>query len=125
MGVLTVIYGDRSTNRRLDIHLEADDLAVCHTLTNSSESRRAPMSLYDRMETGSWFGESCLFDEHRILCATLTSREETDLAVLTRTDFFRIIQKYPRLLDRHMKLQGAIGRGRLSFDELAFRRARI
>uniref|UniRef100_A0A7S1QWL5 Cyclic nucleotide-binding domain-containing protein n=1 Tax=Alexandrium catenella TaxID=2925 RepID=A0A7S1QWL5_ALECA len=133
-GRLTAFFGPRSDGRHIDIHLSVTEgerasmAAMFHnspTMSNlhinmSESDSRTPNSNSRVIDAGAWFGEACLFDDTRIRTATIVAREENDLAVLSREDFFAIIARYPRLSERHSKLQNAIDRGRVSIDELAY-----
>lgn len=73
------------------------------------------------LEAGAWFGEKCLFEIDRVRTATGIAAMESELAVLSNTDFHKIIAKYPPLLEKHKTLQEAVSSGGLSLDELVYR----
>jgi len=124
-GHLCAYFGKRSEGRHYDVHLEATGEPVAppvveEVYASETDSRLSrALTTSSSLGTGAWFGEACLFDEYRIRTATILARAESDLAILKREDFFLIIQRYPRLMERHNKLQTAIGQGKLSLEELA------
>lgn len=118
-GQLTALFGSRSEGRYFDMPLEDVGPNGRSGQVSSEDSRRVVHHSCS-IDTGAWFGETCLFDEHRIRTATIVARKESDLAVLNREDFFMIIARYPRLMERHNKIQHAIASGRLSVKELAY-----
>lgn len=73
------------------------------------------------IETGAWFGEACLFDSECIRNATIVAIVESELAVLPASSYLQIVQKYPRLLEKHQKIQEALAAGKASMDMLAYK----
>jgi len=72
------------------------------------------------MESGSWFGEACLFEENHVRGETVFARTEAEVAVLLRSDFFEIVRKYPRLKKRHSELEQAFRNGKCNVEELSY-----
>lgn len=72
------------------------------------------------LEAGAWFGEKCLFEADRVRTATGLAATEAELAVLSSTDFHKIISKYPPLMEMHRQLTSAISNGGLSLKELEY-----
>jgi CRP-like cAMP-binding protein len=70
---------------------------------------------------GAWFGESCLFDLEHIRAATIIAVSESELAVLTAANYMKVIEKYPRLLERHKDIQERIHDGTLDIRKLAYK----
>jgi len=73
------------------------------------------------IEMGAWFGEACLFNRRHIRTATFVAAAESELAVLPASEYQRIVQRYPRLLQRHRNIERALREGQLSITELAFK----
>lgn len=73
------------------------------------------------IRTGAWFGEACFFDANRIYTATIVALTECELAALSANDYMRIVQKYPRLWERHQAIEKSIASGALSLKDLAYK----
>lgn len=73
------------------------------------------------VETGAWFGEDCLFNDGCVRNSTVVAVVESELAVLTSGDYRRIVEKYPRLLEKHQIIQEALAKGILAIGELDYR----
>lgn len=120
-GLLTAYMGStcRSCSQRgpgLDVPM---DLMASHNEQDHGDEFDGPLDdQWATIESGSWFGEGCLFEERRIRTATIVAQIESDLAVITRADFFNIMKRYPRLQKRHGRIEEAIINGKLPMDEL-------
>lgn len=73
------------------------------------------------VETGAWFAEACLFDEGFEHTATVVAGADSELAVLPAKEYHRIVQKFPRLLNRHTVLQQAVKNEKVSISQLAYK----
>jgi len=67
---------------------------------------------------GAWFGESCLVDTGRIYVSSVFALTDSELAVLTATDYKRVVSKYPRLMRRHRDIVQAVRTGIITVEEL-------
>jgi hypothetical protein len=74
---------------------------------------------YVQLEVGAWFGERCLFDEAAACHATIVAQTDTNLAVLSRDDFFKIMASYPRVQEQHALWVEDLKRGKLQFSDIA------
>jgi CRP-like cAMP-binding protein len=75
---------------------------------------------FEEMPSGSWFGEACLFDESHVYESTIFALEESQMASLSRADFFQIVRRYPRLKDRYTELQRSFENGLRQVAELGY-----
>lgn len=87
---------------------------------SSSSQHEAPLAREFELDAGAWFGEACLFEERSICNATFVAMTEVELSVMPACDYRRIVQKYPRLLERHQNIEQAIRGGQIGKDELAY-----
>jgi len=114
-GRLVVQFGLGSNGQEFDVdELEVRKLATSDDCVPPRETN---------LETGAWFGEACLLKCRRIRTATFVAATETELAVLPAREYFRIVQKYPRLLERHQNIEEAMRDGRMNVADLAFRKS--
>eukprot|EP00927_Polykrikos_kofoidii_P044796 TRINITY_DN38684_c0_g1_i1.p1 TRINITY_DN38684_c0_g1~~TRINITY_DN38684_c0_g1_i1.p1 ORF type:complete len:822 (+),score=125.82 TRINITY_DN38684_c0_g1_i1:123-2588(+) len=70
---------------------------------------------------GAWFGEQCLFHSEIVRTFTAIAAADTELAVLQASDYQRLLNKFPRLDERHARLAVAVSSGTLSTDELQYK----
>jgi len=81
-----------------------------HNMPNSAEV----VDMFD----GAWFGESSLFANDRVYTASIAAVTKCELAVLPAEAYLRIIENYPRLLERHDRIRQAVLSGKLSLSGL-------
>merc|ERR1712113_1310223 len=72
-------------------------------------------------ESGAWFAEACLFQDNYEHTATVVAGAESELAVLPAKEYHRIVQKFPRLLNRHQVLQDAVKNEKVNIAQLAYK----
>jgi len=73
---------------------------------------------------GAWFSEAALFFVDCIRTATVVAAVESELAVLPVSEYHRIVQKFPRLQERHRNIERALRVGTQSLSDFAFRASR-
>eukprot|EP00928_Gymnodinium_smaydae_P027723 TRINITY_DN21342_c0_g1_i1.p1 TRINITY_DN21342_c0_g1~~TRINITY_DN21342_c0_g1_i1.p1 ORF type:complete len:813 (-),score=158.40 TRINITY_DN21342_c0_g1_i1:283-2721(-) len=69
--------------------------------------------------SGDWFGEASLLERRHVRTATFVAIVETELAVLPASAYLKIVERYPRLLDRLKKLERAVSDGAVEVLELS------
>lgn len=109
-GKLTIRYGRGSQGMHLDVNIGQENMVDCRVRTWPEAE----------MQEGAWFGESCLFDEERMMVAAIYTLADSELAVLAAPEYLQIVQKYPRLMERHRKICAAIAQGKLKLEQLAY-----
>jgi CRP-like cAMP-binding protein len=72
------------------------------------------------MESGAWFGESCLFDLKHVRAATIVAATESEVAVLPGHAYMAITGKYPKLLQQHRAIEAQLRDGTLDIHALAY-----
>merc|ERR1712150_232214 len=108
-----VISGRLSVQESKEEHLterQVYDIACCQ-----GEFKKEIM-------TGAWFGEVCLFGKNMefVHASTIVAVTESELAVLSADEFFKIIMKYPRLMGQYQTMETRFNEGTLRLDDLAF-----
>jgi len=73
------------------------------------------------LEAGAWLGERCLFEEHVRDC-TAIAETDAELAVLPRSEYHRIVAKFPRLRIRIQALTERVTNGELSLEDLKYKK---
>lgn len=73
------------------------------------------------IETGAWFGEACLFNSDVIRDNTIVAIVEAELAVLPARAYLQVVQQYPRIMEKHQKIQDALAAGKVSIDKFAYK----
>lgn len=94
---------------------EGEDEEVC-LFSQSSEERLEELE----MGPGAWIGEICLFEKTHVRDQTAIALMECELAVLSCSEYDRIMTNFPRLQSRHRIIEQAMGRGDLQVSELAY-----
>eukprot|EP00403_Amphidinium_massartii_P006602 CAMPEP_0178376434 /NCGR_PEP_ID=MMETSP0689_2-20121128/3401_1 /TAXON_ID=160604 /ORGANISM="Amphidinium massartii, Strain CS-259" /LENGTH=812 /DNA_ID=CAMNT_0019996457 /DNA_START=60 /DNA_END=2496 /DNA_ORIENTATION=- len=74
-----------------------------------------------QIHQGAWFGEACLLNLQRIRTATFVAATDAELAVLPAAEYRRVVQKFPRLLQRHGNIEKAVHDGKLDLSEFDYR----
>merc|ERR1712048_1288045 len=69
-----------------------------------SDGKEVPSSQEEEIEAGAWFGEDCLFEHNCVRSSTIVAVAESELAVLNACEYKRIVQKYPRILEKHQSI---------------------
>lgn len=116
--------------KRLDVSIaEALKLSLDNDNEEDHFEGRATNSLWmaDREKTisaGAWFGEACLMDQERICAYTVLAVTGAELAVLAAVDYLRVVQKYPKLWEKHQSIERGLASGTLSMERLAYKAPR-
>mmetsp|Transcript_3604 Transcript_3604/g.9074 ORF Transcript_3604/g.9074 Transcript_3604/m.9074 type:complete len:853 (+) Transcript_3604:70-2628(+) len=75
------------------------------------------------VEAPAWFGEACLFGLNRVFAATFVAAVDSELAILPATEYLRIVQKYPRLLEQQRSLERQVKANEVDLSVLDYRAA--
>jgi len=86
----------------------------------SPGSNNAAFLVDVELTAGAWFGEACLFESDKVIQNTYVAVAESELAVLASREYARIIQRYPKLLDRHKSIEQGIKDGNVDLTELEY-----
>lgn len=74
-----------------------------------------------RLPRGSWIGEASLLSDIRIYTAIITAVCKSELSILPASEYVRIVQSFPRLLERHIRMKRSIQAGNSDYASLAYR----
>uniref|UniRef100_A0A7S1ANV2 Cyclic nucleotide-binding domain-containing protein n=1 Tax=Noctiluca scintillans TaxID=2966 RepID=A0A7S1ANV2_NOCSC len=72
------------------------------------------------IRSGGWFGEGCLFNQELEQKSTVVAIAETEMAVLSASEYIRIIQKYPRILAQHRRIEKGLLDGSVTLQDLRY-----
>jgi len=72
------------------------------------------------VQSGAWFGETCLFDSHRVYTSLIVATTECELAILAAADYIRIVKKYPWLWERHQEIEKGIHSNTIGLEGLRY-----
>lgn len=72
------------------------------------------------IRSGGWFGEGCLFNQELEQKSTVVAIAETEMAVLSASEYIRIIQKYPRILAQHRSIEKGLLDGSVTLQDLRY-----
>lgn len=73
------------------------------------------------LDAGAWFGEKCLFNTECVQEGAIVAIDDSELALLRASEYHRICEKYPQILERHQKLAREIDAGKLNARLLSYR----
>ncbi|CAK0807156.1 unnamed protein product [Prorocentrum cordatum] len=94
-------------------------VAAAPTTTNGLTGKRRIMS------RGAWFGESCLVNRQHVRTANFIAQGVSELAVLNKEEYVRVMNRYPAMLKRHARFVDGIGQGTISLADISWTPARV
>merc|ERR1712146_705755 len=66
------------------------------------------------LEVGVWFGERCLFDPNAVRPTSVVAQVESDLAAISREDFFKVMASYPRMKEHYHMWEVDLKQGKIT-----------
>lgn len=73
------------------------------------------------LPAGSWIGEVSLLSHDRIYSAIITAVLKSELSILSGCEYERIVQSFPRLLERHIRMKRSIAAGNMDYSSLRYK----
>merc|ERR1712113_1205962 len=71
------------------------------------------------LDGGSWFGESCLFEEGFVRMFTAFAASESELTVLAASDYHHVCTSNPEMQLHHKEIERALSSGKLNMAGLS------
>ena len=72
------------------------------------------------MRKGSWFGESCVVNKRHVRTASFIAQGPSELAVLNKEEYNRVMNKYPAMAMRHERLVQEMSNGTISLADISW-----
>jgi len=69
---------------------------------------------------GAWFGECCIVNRQHVRTANFTAQGVTELAVLNKEEYIRVMHRYPAMMKRHERFVEGLEDGTISFADISW-----